>query len=264
MSRRHKEKETEIQQPRMMESQGDGHQGDLLDNGSTVTESTHGIKIHLSAPKFIGSISEDTLHFAMLRTYTLAEDVSKGIHQKKRQRLHLNSHFEGLSSFFKFKSEDNGDLLNKIVEKIAKQMTAAEKEEKRGRPEIEQLSSYVDDEEVCSWTKSIYKRIFHKSISVAKNLTQYFVCFICSFFKIFKTESADGRIAHFRRMMLPHVKNMPSARALQKYYAWFAYWKAAAIKTAKELKDEAKHYAWQKLEELIYGHLVQLSVQVAK
>lgn len=262
MSRRHKEKETEIQQPRMMESQGDGHQVDLLDKGSTVTESTHGIKIKFSATRFIGSISENDLHFAMFRAYTLVGGISVDLHLKKqRQYLHFDYNFEEVPDYLR--NEYNGDMLNEIVEKVAEKAKDVEKEDKRGRPEIEQLSNYVEDEQVCSWTKKIYKRIYHKSISVAKNLTQYFVCFICSFFKIFKTESADGRIAHFRRMMLPHVMNMPSARALQKYYAWFVYWKAAAIKTAKELKDEAKHQVWQKLEELIHGHLVQLSIQVA-
>lgn len=262
MSRRHKEKETEIQQPRMMESQGDGHQGDLLDKGSKVTESTHGRKITFPATRFLGSIYEEALHIAMFRTYTLAEDISIDLQlNKQRHYLHLDYNFEEVPEYLR--NEYNGDMLNEIVEKVAEEAKDVEKEDKRGRPEIEQLSNYVEDAQVCSWTKKIYKRIYHKSISVAKNLTQYFVCFICSFFKIFKTESADGRIAHFRRMMLPHVMNMPSARALQKYYAWFAYWKAAAIKTAKELKDEAKHYAWQKLEELIHGHLVQLSVQVA-
>lgn len=262
MSRRKKETETVIQQPRMMESQGDGHQGELLDNSSTVTESTHGKKFKFSATRFLGSISVDSLHFAMFRTYTLAAGISVVLQLNKQHHyLHLDYNFEEVPDYLR--NEYNGDIINEIVEKVAEKAKDVEKEDKRGRPEIEQLSNCVEDAQVCSWTKKVYKRIYHKSISVAKNLTQYFVCFICSFFKIFKTESADGRIAHFRRMMLPHVMNMPSARALQKYYAWFAYWKAAAIKTAKELKDEAKHNAWQKLEELIHGHLVHLSVQVA-
>ena len=257
MSRRHKEKETEIQQPRRMESQGDGHQGDLSDNSSTIVSSYIGAKIRFTTSINLGSICEDALHIALYRTFSLIDDISV--------KLHLNNHyfdysFNEVPDYLK--NEYKCDVLNKIVKEVAEEVEDVENESKRGRPEIKQLSSYVDDKDVCSWAKNIYKRIYHKSISVAKDLTQYFVCFICSFFKIFKTESADGRIAHFRRMMLPHVKSMPTARALQKYYAWFAYWKAAAIKTAKELKDEAKYYAWKGLEELIHGHLVQLSVQV--
>lgn len=266
MSRRHKE--TEIQESRMLESQGDGQQRDLSDDNSTIAEPFHGTVATFPTPTIrnFRSFFEEDFHLSLNKPSRIDEKSVRSILGSIAEKLFVNL------SPKQFKNEYDGDKLNRIIEEVAEKVEEIAEGElrdeamdaKRGRPEIEQLSSCVEDSKVCSWAKNVYKKIYHKSISIAKNLTQYFVCFICSFFKIFNTESADGRIAHFRRMMLPHVKNMPTARALQKYYAWFAYWKAAAIKTAKELKEEVKYYAWRALEELIHGHLVQLSAQVAR
>ena len=269
MSRR--QKETDIQESRMLESQGDGQQRDLSDDNSTSVETFHGTAVTFPTPT-LTRFSLESIHLLSERLSQAEEKSIKSQLKGVAEKL-----FASLSPLLnisprQFKNEYDGDKLNRIIEEVAEKVEEiAEgevmdeaKDAKRGRPEIEQLSSCVEDSKVCSWAKNVYKEIYHKSITIAKNLTQYFVCFICSFFKIFKTESADGRIAHFRRMMLPHVKNMPTARALQKYYAWFAYWKAAAIKTVKELKEEAKYYAWRALEESIHDNLVQLSAQVAK
>ena len=132
-----------------------------------------------------------------------------------------------------------------------------------GRPAIEQLCNRVKDSKVCQWAKGVFWKIYHQPISLAKEVTQYLVCFLCSLFRIYNTTEAEGRIAHFRRMMLPHIVNMPTVRNLQKYYRWFVDWKKAAIQTAKEKKDERKHRAWKVLEQLIYEYLHPLTLQVA-
>ena len=238
MSRRHKEKEEYRQNQQLKASQGDDPVTDRSDKG--LASIFIGSAIHM---KCLGAISSDVI-------------IDKIIAVSKK-----------LTTIAMELSFDDGLLQSCIDEAIRESKKCTNETHSRscgpGRPVIEQLCSYVKDSKVCQWAKGIFKKIYHRSIRLAKEVTQYLVCFLCSLFRIYNTSEADGRIAHFRRMMLPHVVNLPSDRNLQKYYRWFVNWRKAAIQTAKEKKDELKYRAWKRLEELIYENLYPLTQQVA-
>jgi len=238
MSRRHKEKEEYRQTQQLKASQGDDPVTDRSDKGSA--SRFIGSAIHM---KCLGAISSDVI-------------IDKIIAVSKK-----------LTTIAMELSFDDGLLQSCIDEAIRESKKRTNEAYSRscgpGRPIIEQLCSCVKDSKVCQWAKGIFKKIYHRSIRLAKEVTQYLVCFLCSLFRIYNTSEADGRIAHFRRMMLPYVVNMPSDRNLQKYYRWFVNWRKAVIQTAKEKKDELKYRAWKKLEELIYDNLYPLTQQVA-
>lgn len=135
----------------------------------------------------------------------------------------------------------------------------------RGRPVVTRLCNRFSDTAVWSLAKSIYQKIYKKSIQKAQGLAQYLVCFVCSLFRVDTTDVVDGRVAHFHRIIGEHVKKkvMPSLRALQRGVQWLQDKTRVFFRTLNERKEEAKHKAWEALEEIIYGHLMALAPQYA-
>lgn len=123
-----------------------------------------------------------------------------------------------------------------------------------GRPEINQLCSMVEDSDIWIMAEEIYQKVYQKSILQAKNLVQYLVCYLCSLFRRYNTETVFGRVAHFHRLIAGHIDKgfMPTLRSLQGKLKWFMEWSSSVIRTVKEIADEANHQAWEKLVEQIF------------
>lgn len=125
---------------------------------------------------------------------------------------------------------------------------------KRGRPIVKQLCEKISDSNVVKVARKCYLNIYRKALKFAQNITQYLVCFLYSLFDIpdNDTETVYGKVGHFHRIM-SSVKGLkiPSVRRLQQMLKWFMEWRAAVIKTAKEIKEENIHRAWEELVEKI-------------
>ena len=101
---------------------------------------------------------------------------------------------------------------------------------------------------------------------LCESLTKYLVCCLYSLFSITfnDTETVYGKVGHFHRIM-SSVKGLkiPSVRRLQQMLKWFMEWKEAVIKTAKEMKEEITHRAWEELVEKIKRQFETLIPQYA-
>lgn len=135
----------------------------------------------------------------------------------------------------------------------------------RGRPVIEQLCSKFRDATIWPMAKTIFRKIYNYSIQKATNLVQYLVCFLCSLFRIHDTEEVYGRVGHFHRLIKEHFsqKMMPAVRTLQTGVRWLKDKTKAFFRNKKEEVEEARHRAWEALEEKIFGHMVELAPQFA-
>lgn len=102
-----------------------------------------------------------------------------------------------------------------------------------------------------------------KAITTATNLTQYLVCFICALFRVVKTEEPYGRIEHFHRLLKGYLKKLPAVRTLQSGVQWLKDKTKTFFRCAKRQAEEAKHIAWETLEEIIFGHIGNLAPQYA-
>ena len=145
-------------------------------------------------------------------------------------------------------------IIHKSIDKILHIGKKDNDKPKRGRPTITQLCEKISDSNVVKMAKKCYLNIYRKALKFAQNITQYLVCFLYSLFGIpdNDTETVYGKVSHFRRIM-SGIKGLkiPSVRRLQQMLKWFMEWKAAVIKTAKEMKEEITHRAWEKLVEKI-------------
>ena len=145
-------------------------------------------------------------------------------------------------------------IIHKSIDKILHIGKKDNDKPKRGRPTITQLCETISDSNVVKMAKKCYLNIYRKALKFAQNITQYLVCFLYSLFGIpdNDTETVYGKVSHFRRIM-SGIKGLkiPSVRRLQQMLKWFMEWKAAVIRTAKEMKEEITHRAWEKLVEKI-------------
>lgn len=135
----------------------------------------------------------------------------------------------------------------------------------RGRPVIEQLCSKFRDAAIWPMAKTIFRKIYNYSIQKATNLIQYLVCFLCSLFRMHDTEEVYGRVGHFHRLIKEHFsqKMMPAVRTLQTGVRWLKDKTKAFFRNKKEKVEEARHKAWEALEEKIFGYMVELAPQFA-
>lgn len=133
----------------------------------------------------------------------------------------------------------------------------------RGRPVIEQLCSKFSDAAIWPMAKTIFRKIYNYSIQKATNLAQYLVCFVCSLFRIHDTEEVYGRVGHFHRLIKEHFsqKMMPAVRTLQSGIRWLKDKTKTFFRNKNEEAEEARHKAWEALEEIIFGHMVELAPQ---
>lgn len=111
--------------------------------------------------------------------------------------------------------------------------------------------------------KEVYNRIYNKAITTAKNLGQVLVCFICALFRVVKTQTPYGRIEHFHRLLKGHLKKLPSVRTLQTGVQWLTDKTKTFFRCVNHRAEEAKHKAWEALEEMIFGHISNLAPQYA-
>lgn len=153
-----------------------------------------------------------------------------------------------------FSDTDEDELLSELEEETTRG---------RGRPVIEQLCSMFRDAAIWPMAKDVFKRIYHKAITTATNLTQYLVCFICALFRVVKTEEPYGRIEHFHRLLKGHLKKLPAVRTLQTGVQWLKDKTKTFFRCAKRQAEEAKYKAWEALEEIIFGHIGNLAPQYA-
>ena len=146
------------------------------------------------------------------------------------------------------------DICQKKIDNILHIDNIKDDKPKRGRPTITQLCETISDSNVVKMAKKCYLNIYRKALKFAQNITQYLVCFLYSLFGIpdNDTETVYGKVSHFRRIM-SGIKGLkiPSVRRLQQMLKWFMEWKEAVIKTAKEMKEEITHRAWEELVEKI-------------
>lgn len=135
----------------------------------------------------------------------------------------------------------------------------------RGRPVVTQLCSMFRDAAIWPMVKTIFRRIYKKSIQQATNLAQYLTCFLCGLFRIAETEEPYGKVSYFHKLMKGHFTKamMPAVRTLQTGVQWLKDKTKTCFRCAKQTQEEAKHKAWEVLEDIIYGHLVELAPQYA-
>lgn len=137
-------------------------------------------------------------------------------------------------------------------------------EAQRGRPRIERLCPHFEDEEIVPLLKKTFKRYYKYAIERAKHLTQYLTCFVCAFFDLIQTETVDGRVAHFWRIVKNKIKKgIPSVRTLQDKVRWLLNWDRIFSKNKNPDKEEAKHNAWMELQKRILDILLELNPQFA-
>lgn len=136
----------------------------------------------------------------------------------------------------------------------------------RGRPVIDRLCSQLEDLDVVKKMKLIYKRIYNQAIEKAKQLSQFVVCFLCGLFRIVDYEDDYGRVAHYHRLLKHHFRRsvVPSLRSLQERVRWLKDKTQAFFRNINDRAEEALHQKWERLEEAIYGHLLQLCPELAK
>lgn len=146
------------------------------------------------------------------------------------------------------------DFLQKEIDNILYINKKEDDKPKRGRPIVKQLCEKISDSYVVKMARKCYLNIYRKALKFAQNITQYLVCFLYSLFDIpdNDTETVYGKVRHFHRIM-SGIKGLkiPSVRRLQQMLKWFMEWRAAVIKTAKEIKEENIHRAWEELVEKI-------------
>lgn len=146
------------------------------------------------------------------------------------------------------------DILQKEIDKILDTNKKEEDKRKRGRPIIKRLCEKISDSNVVKMAKKCYMNIYRKALKMAQNITQYLVCFLYSLFDLpdNETETVYGKVSYFHRIMssIKGIK-IPTVRMLQDRLKWFMEWRAAVIRTAKEMKEEKIHRAWEKLVERI-------------
>lgn len=146
------------------------------------------------------------------------------------------------------------DILQKEIDKILDANKKVEDKHKRGRPIIKRLCEKISDSNVVKMAKKCYMNIYRKALKMAQNITQYLVCFLYSLFDLpdNETETVYGKVSYFHRIMssIKGIK-IPTVRMLQDRLKWFMEWRAAVIRTAKEMKEEKIHRAWEKLVERI-------------
>ena len=146
------------------------------------------------------------------------------------------------------------DIQQKKIDRILHIDKKEDDNPKRGRPIIKRLCEKISDSNVVKIIKKTHLELYHKSIKLCESLTKYLVCCLYSLFSITfnNTETVYGKVGHFHRIM-SSVKGLkiPSVRRLQQMLKWFMEWRAAVIKTAKEIKEENTHRAWEELVEKI-------------
>lgn len=146
------------------------------------------------------------------------------------------------------------DIQQKKIDRILHIDKKEDDNSKRGRPIIKRLCEKISDSNVVKMIKKTHQELYHKSIKLCESLTKYLVCCLYSLFSITfnNTETVYGKVKHFHRIM-SSVKELkiPSVRRLQQMLKWFMEWKEAVIKTAKEMKEEITHRAWEELVEKI-------------
>ena len=146
------------------------------------------------------------------------------------------------------------DICQKKIDNILHIDKIKDDKPKRGRPIIKRLCEKISDCNVVKMIKKTHTKLYHKPIELCDNVTKYLVCSISSLFGISdnNTETVYGKVRHFHRIM-SGIKGLkiPSVRRLQQMLKWFMEWRAAVIKTAKEIKEENIHRAWEELVEKI-------------
>ena len=146
------------------------------------------------------------------------------------------------------------DIQQKKIDRILHIDKKEDNKPKRGRPIIKRLCEKISDSNVVKIIKKTHLELYHKSIKLCESLPKYLVCCHYSLFSVTfnNTETVYGKVTHFHRIM-SSVKGLkiPSVRRLQQMLKWFMEWKEAVIKTAKEMKEEITHRAWEELVEKI-------------
>lgn len=146
------------------------------------------------------------------------------------------------------------DICQKKIDRILHIDKKEDNKPKRGRPIIKRLCEKISDSNVVKMIKKTHQELYHKSIKLCESLPKYLVCCHYSLFSVTfnNTETVYGKVTHFHRIM-SSVKELkiPSVRRLQQMLKWFMEWKEAVIKTAKEMKEEITHRAWEELVEKI-------------
>lgn len=274
MSRRHKETDIKITQPQPTEPVADCRQ--QITDYSTL-QVYEGLRDVLKQIQF--SISCKKLVDGLLQVYdyTLDSSILQAL-MRISYDFNLVDEYGNepscqklleLEQYIRFLLKKSSALQKEALQEVLEDDNPPPDEEDeprgRGRPMIKQLCSLFRDERIWPLAKDIFRKIYQKAIGTATCLTQYFVCFVCSLFRIAKTEVIDGRVAHFHRLMKDHIrkKMMPSLRTLQHGVQWLRDKTKTFFRNNNSEKEELRHQAWEALVQLISGHMVELIPQYA-
>ena len=135
---------------------------------------------------------------------------------------------------------------------------------KRGRPLLKQLCSKFSDAAIWPMAQTIFTRIYNYTIEKATDIEQFLVCMFCSLFRICDTDDPYGRVSYFHKLLGLNLKDiMPAKRTLQEGVRWLKDKSQKFFRNLKPEVEEIKHKAWERLEEKIYGIMVELTPQFA-
>lgn len=248
MSRRKKEKETD----------NPHHYSHLAEPSADIRPQPTNRHNETAERVFEGKKGFKLPEFTVCVGYTLISMVTLGTDiDIKRESAETTKWGESatVKDVFAYEDDDDSPILSK-----------EDKPRERGRPAIRQLCSMFSNDAVWMMTKTIFRRIFKTSIQQTSDLAKYLVCFLCGLFRYLAIEEPFGRVACYYRLMSQHFSSsmMPRLRTLQTGLQWLMDKKKTYFRCADSQKEEKKHRIWEKLAELIYGHLVELAPQYSK
>lgn len=238
MSRRHKEKETDIIKPQQAESHADGRQKEIWVRhfGSIKEEYTI---IKCGANRFISSMR--------LIIPELPEALSMA---SERNEIEVDKKWVKIPrKYFKFEGCDQEER----------------KKSKGGRNPIKRLFKKIADSKVVEYYHNALEVIKEKCIELYENTVQYAVCFFKAAFKAFSPEEDPyGKISHYHRILEHEVPDLPTRKTLSNWYKWFEDWKQVVFNEShREKAERARHSLWERLIDKIRLYLKDLAPQYA-
>lgn len=246
MSRRHKEKETEINyKPQQAESHADGSQKNsrwtisstsILNKVLTVTKRDRSsTRFFAESLSFLGSVISDAL-------------INKKIVVDDKWVKIPRSCFEEASQ----KMQIDDDVLDQATHS-------------RGRRFLNRLINTVADSKIVGYVKESYQAVKEKCVELYENATQFAACCLKALFRTFAPDDDPyGKLSHYHSLIEHELPGLKCRKQLSNYYRWFVNWKpAVTYESPKAKKERFKHKLWEKLIDWLIDFLQKLAPQYA-